>query len=637
MSVDLETVSKSMQTSKTIELDRARERGLFSSLDIQFARRLGALYGETSGEVLWGLALACRQESQGHVCADLRRLESRGLVSEQEGEARSFSALPEGVALERWLEELRESRIVGDDLDSAAGAEVEPLILDAKGRLYLRRSYSDQARLAEAVHRRGHAADLLVDWALAEAGIDRLVPSSDVAGSGPDWTRVALRTGLARPLSIVTGGPGTGKTTLVVRMIALLIEQALASGADPPTVRMLAPTGKAAAAMTTSFQRQRESLDVSDEVRLALPAGAETIHRALLRQTRRDAFGKAQARPIDADIVVVDEASMVDLAQMRELLSVCVDVDRLVLLGDPDQLASVDSGAVLAELCSVVPVPGEDAPVLDFAARGRDEVSASPRLADSIVTLRESHRFAAGGAIGRLAAAIRSGDADLVLSLLEDPNHPEVERAEADSVADVRARLIEAVREMQREIETASTPGAKLELLSSRRVLCVYRGGPLGVEALCDVLDEAAASCRKTSSRADWWRGKLLLVTRNAPEQDLWNGDVGLVDETSSGLRAIFPDAGGGVRTLAAGRLPTCESAIAMSVHKSQGSEYDVVDLVLGRSNSRLMTRELLYTGVTRARERLCIHASSEAIRDALARRVERDSGLSELLVESEP
>jgi len=634
MSSEPESVSHPV--SKTMELDRARERGLFSSLDVQFARRLGALFEETSPEVLWGLALACRQEAHGHVCADLRRLESQGLLAEQEGEARSFSALPEGIPLDGLLAELRESRIVGHDLESTAGSEVEPLILDSKGRLYLRRSYSDQVQLAKEIHRRGQGADLCVDWPLAESGIDRLLTPSHLAGPGPDWTRVALRTGLARPLSIITGGPGTGKTTLVARLIALLVEQARALGADAPTVRLLAPTGKAAAAMTASFLSQRESLGVSDEIRLAWPTGAETIHRALLRQTRRDALGRARARPIDADIVVVDEASMVDLAQMRELFSVCAGVERLVLLGDPDQLASVDSGAALAELCSIVPMLAEDVPVLDFATRAVEIASVEPRLVDSIVTLRESHRFAAGGAIGRLAAAIRAGDAELVLSLLEDPDLPEVERVEADSVAAVRGRLIEAVREMQGEIEAASTPGAKLERLSSRRVLCAHRKGPLGVEALCDVLDDAAASYRKTSSRAGWWRGKLLLVTRNAPEQDLWNGDVGLVEETSSGLRAIFPDSEGGVRTLSAGRLPTYESAIAMSVHKSQGSEYDVVDLVLGRSSSRLMTRELLYTGVTRARERLCIHASREAIRDALARRVERDSGLSELLVELE-
>ncbi len=610
-------------------LRRGQERGLLSALDVQFATRLGELYGEASPEVLWGLAMVCRQEANGHVCADLPRLESRGLVADAEGEVGSFPLLPEGSDLEGWLRALRGSRLIGGPEDAGEQAEPTPLILDQQGRLYLRRSFMDQGALAEAVRQRASRADLPIDWSLAEAGIDRLSSSLEGAGAEPDWTRVAMRVGLARPLSIVTGGPGTGKTTLVVRLIALVIEQRLAQGRSIPSVRLLAPTGKAAAAMTAAFLRQRETLDVSADVRGALPTNAETIHRALLGTTRRDAFGRPHSISLDAEIVVVDEASMVDLALMRQLFTSCQNAERIVLLGDPDQLASVDSGAVLAELCAA----GSELPrATDFEARSEAKKSLRPSLRDSIVTLHESHRFASSGGIGLLAEAIRLGDADAALALLEDPGHPEIERGEVDSVASVRARLVESARQIQREIESVGPLGAKLDRLSSRRVLCAHRGGPLGVEALCEVLDEAAAQVRNTTSRSGWWRGRLLLVTRNAPDQDLWNGDVGLVEETPRGLRALFAAPGGGVRMLSAGRLPAYESAIAMSVHKSQGSEFDIVDLVLGTTASRLMTRELLYTGVTRARERLCIHASADAIRDALARRVQRDSGLAELL-----
>jgi len=323
---------------------------------------------------------------------------------------------------------------------------------------------------------------------------------------------------------------------------------------------------------------------------------------------------------------------MIDLAQMRELFSACQNVGRLVLLGDPNQLASVDSGAALAEICSIAAPLTDDSVAPDFAARAIAAQPPPARLEDSIVTLRESYRFASGGSIGLLAEAIRTGDAELTLSLLGDPKHEDIERCDVDSIEDVRTRLIEGVRELQEEIKSAGTPGEKIKQLNSRRVLCAHRGGPLGVDSLSEVLDDAVAMIRSTSNRAQWWAGKLLLVKRNSPGQDLWNGDVGLVEDTPLGLRAIFPDAQGGVRVLAAGGVPTCESAIAMSVHKSQGSEYDVVDLVLGRSSSRLMTRELLYTGVTRARKRLCIYASEEVIREAVARKIERDSGLAELL-----
>lgn len=612
-------------------LELARSLGVLSPLDQQFSSRLSLLYGETASSIRWALAIACRQEAAGHVCADLHRLAAEGLVSESGGEPTIFSALAASATVEEWIEEISGSGLVevvgGVSSNSRERSDPRPLVLDEKGRLYLRRAYESQHGLADFILARTRRPDLVVDWALADAGIERLV--EDV-GSEDDSPKVALRTALARPLAIVTGGPGTGKTTMVARLTALLIEQALEQGVALPRVRLLAPTGKAAAAMTSSFTRQRESLDLSDEIRAAMDVGAETVHRALFQQTRRDAFGRPSPLSLSEDIVVVDEASMVDLELMTRLFSACESVGRVILLGDPAQLASVDSGAVLSELCSGPTVePASPAP--DFRARAKD-VDVRTDLADSIVTLRTSHRFSEGGGIGRLAEAIRAGDADAALALLDDSSRPEVERCEVDSIDAVRGRLIEASRTIHHEIEVAGTPDEKLDRMGLYRVLCAHRRGPLGVEALCAILDETAAAERHTTRRTGWWLGRMLLVTQNAPDQDLWNGDVGLIEDTPSGLRAFFPDGRGGVRALSAGRLPIHESAIAMSVHKSQGSEFDVVDLVLGDRVSRLMTRELLYTGVTRARTRLRIHATEAVLRDAVERPVSRDSGLGELL-----
>ncbi len=616
-------------------LDSARSVGLLSVLDQQFAGRLSKLYGETNPGVGWAVAIASRQESAGHVCADLRRLAREGLTAEIGRDVATFSALAANDSVEDWLDALRSSPMV-EVLWKQVREEAEPrpLVLDEKGRLYLRRCFQSQDLLASLVRERTHCPDLEVDWDLAESGILRLI--SDSSGDD-DAPRRALEAALARPLAIVTGGPGTGKTTLVARLIALLVEQALASGRSVPRVRLLAPTGKAAAAMTSSFSSQREALDLSTEIRQAMDVSGETVHRALYPQTRRDVFGRSPAWSLAEDIIVVDEASMVDLDLMARLFDACRDVGRIILLGDPSQLASVDSGAVLSEMCERID-GREDAGrgvgegvSPDFRARSNSP-DATTGLGDSVVRLRTSHRFAESGGIDRLAEAIRRGEADSVIEILDDPACPEVERFSIASVSDVRARLVSHCRPIHQAIEATNGANDKLEQLRGYRVLCAHRRGPLGVEALCSILDDAAAAERHTTARSGWWLGRMLLVTRNAPEQNLWNGDVGLIEETSLGLRAIFPDGLGGIRALSAGRLPAHESAIAMSVHKSQGSEFDVVDLVLGDVLSRVMTRELIYTGVTRARQRLRIHASEDVIRDAVGRRVSRDSGLGERL-----
>jgi len=604
----------------------ARRAGVLSALDQQFAHRLAALFGATEVGVRWAAALACRQVELGHVCADLRRLAVEGLASEEAAPGDAFPALATHATVEAWLDALGTSPLVERLVDTEGGDEgagaardahargesgVRPLVLDARGRLYLRRLHRAECALARAVAARVRRPDLPVEGFDAARAIDGLI--GDRADPGDVAPRRALETGLARPLAILTGGPGTGKTTLVARLVRLLAKARLAIGGRPPRVALLAPTGKAAAAMAASFARERAAVDLEPDVRDALPTAAETIHRALARLERGRRPGARAG--FDADVVVVDEASMVDLEQMGRLFAACEAVPRLVLLGDPRQLASVEAGAVLADLC------GEDG-----------EGAPDAALERSIVRLTKSHRYAATGGIGRLAEAVRAGDADAALAILADPAHADVERHELGRAGELAGRLADAVRRLERAVAGESTPEARLARLGDYRVLCAHRRGPFGVESLARILDQIASLERQAPRRALEWPGRLLLVTRNAPEQSLWNGDVGLVERAGDGLRVLFPDPGGGVRALSLARLPAHESAIAMSVHKSQGSEFETVDLVLAPHPSRLMTRELLYTGITRARTRLRIHGSEAVLRAAIARRARRDSGLADRL-----
>ena len=609
-------------------IERARRAGVLSFLDQHFAHRLALLFGEVDPAVRFAAALACRQESLGHVCADLGRLGVEGLASDDGVEASGIPVLLPHVTLEAWLAAIAASPLVEsvamkglrtDDPVGADGhvvertAEPRPLVLDGEGRLYLRRLHRAEGELAKAVLRRVARPDIALAEFDAPGAITQVL--ADRLAAGDEAPRRALEIGLTRPLSILTGGPGTGKTTLVACLVRLLALQALETNGRAPRVLLLAPTGKAAAAMANSFARERAVDGLAEDLREALPTRAETIHRALLRRTRRAGSDAVDPDGFDADIVVVDEVSMVDLEQMTRLFAACEAVPRVVLLGDPRQLASVEAGAVLADLCG--------------DAAGQAPVAGLER---SIVRLTKSHRYRAAGGIGRLAEAVRAGDSELALEILSDPRHPDVERREIESLDQLGAELSVKVRRQQQALVAAETFEAKLARLLDYRVLCAHRRGPFGVESLARLLDESAALARRTSSRAAEWPGRLILVTQNAPDQGLWNGDVGIIERLQDRLCALFADPDGRARTLSLARLPTHESAIAMSVHKSQGSEFDQVDLVLGARVSRLMTRELVYTGITRARAGLRIHASEEVLRAAIARRARRDSGLVDRL-----
>lgn len=618
--------------SRVTSLPSLRE-GYLSPLDDHFARALGRIGGESRPEVLLAVALASRLVRDGHVCLDLRRF-AADPRRQDDGEAVA-KTLPE---VGEWLDALRRSPLVS----TAESGGDRPLVLDAHGRLYLRRYWEHEAAVVDAIRRRVAARDEDIDAAWLRTALDRLFPHQGVGPAGPQWQRVAAVVALQRSFCVISGGPGTGKTFTVAKILALLVEKALRAGARAPRVALVAPTGKAAARLAESIRRTKADLRVEPATLALVPEEASTIHRCLgtFRGTTT-AFVHNRENPLAADVVLVDEASMVDVALLRRLFDALLPHARVILLGDKDQLASVEAGAVLGDICNsgrpvafsrqwaerLQELTGEPLPSGD----GAPERSG---IWDCIVQLRHSYRSAAAPAIGALAAAINAGDAGEVLDLLDSAG-PTVERCEPVPDGALGAALSGQVVEGFGEYLRREEPAEQLRHLDHFRVLCAHRRGPRGALAINSLAEKALHDAGLIEARGTMYAGRPVLITENDYHVDLFNGDVGVIGPDSdrpAALLAFFAGSGGRLRRLSPSRLPPHETAYAISVHKSQGSELDRVAVVLPEELSPVLSRELLYTAVTRAREAVAVHASREIIRQTVARRVERSSGLRDAL-----
>ena len=619
-------------------VEELRAAGYFTPLDSRFAATLARLASERlreapRPEVLLAAALASRQMTEGHVCVDLARPPAaRDAAGEPIADVRWPAPTP-------WIAALRTSALVSLAAPDG-GIPQAPLVLDSAGRIYLQRFWCHQQELARALRERARVSFTARDPKRLRAELVRLFPDADAVFP---WQRAAALTAARRGLTVVTGGPGTGKTATVVRMLALLVGEALAAGERAPRMLLVAPTGKAAARLSESIEAAIPRLDCAAGVTAELPRAAATIHRAL------GTFGGTASRfrhdadnPLVADVVVVDEASMVDLALMNRLVAAIPRRARLILLGDRDQLASVEAGAVLGDLCD----PGALARAYstphrkELSSLGGIELPPAKKavresgLRDSIVRLVHSYRYDAQSGIGRLSAAIREQRPAEALRILESEDFPDVVRVDPPPAGVLHAASEEKIVEGFRAALQATDASAALRAMDGFRVLCAHRRGPFGVEALNERIVELLREQGLVGSGDIQYRGRAVLVTRNDYDVALFNGDVGLVlqdAEDEAPLLAVFAAPGGTLRRLSPARLPTHETAFAMTVHKSQGSEVDELVLVLP-DESPLVTRELLYTAVTRARRRVVIQASEGAIEQGIMAETQRASGLRDLL-----
>jgi len=580
-----------------------------SPLASAFAASLKRLAPDASSSTLLAAALCCEALAEGQTCLYLPSL------ARQQPWPQLPVQLPD---LADWLEALKQdSALVGRP------GEYKPLIL-FKERLYLARYEAYEAQLAQELLRRSEQT-VELDKTLLKPCLARLFGEST---QSPDWQRIAAALALKSRLCLISGGPGTGKTSTVVRLLAALLEQS--NGADL-SIALAAPTGKAAARMSEAIRRALEHLPLADSLKAKLPHSAQTLHRLLGSRENSLKLRHHRDNPLPQDVLIVDEASMLDLALFAKLLDALKEDTRLILLGDKDQLAAVEAGAVFADLCQGAGFSESTCKELEGLS-GQAVQTAPPRskLGEAVVLLKHSYRFAAGGGIGEIARRINAGDSNGALALLESPSK-ELSWQRQPSASELLNRLEQAFAPY---LEAALTGDAKAAFAAWGQfcLLCAGHNGAFGTRALNEALEERFKRRQKRPAASRWYPGKALMIRRNNPQLGLFNGDIGLcLADTDDELYVLFEQAEGYLR-FSPGRLSETELAFAISVHKSQGSEFNRVLLALPEQSSPLLSRALLYTAVTRAKNAVEIWALPERLIEAIETRFEHHSGLSERL-----
>lgn len=662
-------------------LERWVERGWLRALDRAFVAFLSELDPQADSLVLLAAALTSHQLGHGHVCLDLYETLKEpdfALSLPPEGDVRAGPMLLPSqllVALDggAWCQALAGSALVAQADDHSELAAQKPLVLSDR-RLYLRRYWSYERRIDTALRQR-LAQQEAAPADLAQR-LDGLFGKADPAPDALiDWQKLACALATRGAFSIITGGPGTGKTTTVVRLLALLQAPAVENG-QPLRIRLAAPTGKAAARLTESISHQVQSLEVVEDVRQKIPSDVTTVHRLLGSRPGTRHFRHHAGNLLPLDVLVVDEASMIDLEMMANLLDALPPHARLILLGDKDQLASVEAGAVLGDLCRdaeagryspqtqawLQAVSGED---LDKSGLQRGDATQFP-LAQQVVMLRHSRRFVQGSGIGQLARLVNQQQVEDARALLAAHCHKDLFALSLKGEQDrsLERLLLEGhgqgsegpqgyrhylgVLADQRPAEGAAledqcwTVWARsvLAAFDLFQLLCAVRKGPWGVEGLNQRITHALFNAGLIESDQHWYEGRPVLMTRNDYGLGLMNGDIGIalrLPERSGSeagrqvLRVAFPrnDGSGGVRFVLPSRLNDVETVYAMTVHKSQGSEFAHTALILPDALNPVLTKELIYTGITRAKHWFSLIEPRQGVfEEALRRKVKRLSGL---------
>jgi len=612
---------------KRFSIEDVEQCGYFLDIDIRFARFITRSSNHKDPATFLAAALVSNACGKGDVCLDIAGLAGRSLtnVEKESGTIRC----PD---LTDWAEHLRSNAAVGRPRDPV------PLILDEKNRLYLYRYWEYENRLAADIESRAAADMPGVDICRLREGIRRLFPASPLPGP-TDWQKVASVISVLKRFCVISGGPGTGKTFTVAKVLALLLEQ----GAS--RIVLAAPTGKAAARMAESITAAKARMDCPADLLHAIPTETYTLHRLLKPIPNSPYFRHHSDNPLPVDVLVVDEASMIDLALMSKLIQAIPSTTRLIVIGDKDQLSSVEAGSVLGDICNRATrncfgtefrekIASITAEPVD-CAESADPAHAA--LRNSIVILENSHRFFQGSGIGAFSRAVNRGETDAAMEWLNNRTEGSVSWKPISSRNQLYQFLSPSILNGYHRYLDRRNLTEALDRLNRHKILCALNRGPFGAQAINRFVEtELQRQGWIQPGRLPWYPGRPVLITRNDYLLSLFNGDIGIaledVSGTSNQLLVYFQDSAGKIRGISPYRLPEHETVYAMTVHKSQGSEFSHVTLILPDKETPIVTRELIYTAITRARKSVTICGPEKVIRAAIAHKIDRTSGLRDRL-----
>jgi exodeoxyribonuclease V alpha subunit len=598
---------------------------LFTQLDRQFSDLIQRLSGTYSPELVLAARFASNQIGKGSVCVHIPSIAGKNIYTILNEDDKTATLLLYDE--DKWLSKLKESEVIGRPGD------IKPLILDNNSRLYLYRYWLYERMLAENIKSR-LSINYDIDMNILKQSALRLFKSDDEVEQ-----QIASIAACLSGFCVISGGPGTGKTSLVIKILALLLENEKNVKLN---IALAAPTGKAAARLSEAVKSVRNTLDCAEFVKNSIPDESFTIHRLLGNVLGSPYFRYNSKNQLPYDIVIVDESSMADLALTAKLFEAVPVKSRLILLGDKDQLSSVEAGAVLGDICDT---GRKHAFTKNFAiklsqilpANIPDKITygiAEPFISDSILTLSKSYRFTAESGIGKLSIAIREGESEKAIKIFKQGNFADISLIESSSYKSLVNSLSGKIIDGYSSYIKAKSPEEALNMFSNFTILCALRKGIFGVEKINIYAEEVLSTNGLIKCENRWYENRPVIITRNDYNIKLYNGDIGIMfkDYKDGIVRFFTPAADGSIRKILPLKMPEHDTVYAMTVHKSQGSEFDNVILLLPDHISPLLTRELLYTAVTRARKKVEIYGKADILRHMINNPTTRISGFKDAL-----